>query len=192
MRTSEIARRPVVTMDGADVAQIKDIVYSAGGGAVGGFTLAGRGLFSGPLDVALPWPSVAALGPDAVMILDATVLQPVGDVLRASEAGAGGEGNILGSRVLTDTGIELGQVIDVIVEVTQTGRSECDVIGYEIESSDALGNQGTRLLIPLPDAIAASGEHLIVPASAKNFVRQDLAGFGAAVDDFRDQLRGHP
>ncbi len=48
MRTSEIAKRPVVTLGGEDVGQIKDIVYSAGGGAVGGFTLAGRGLFAGP------------------------------------------------------------------------------------------------------------------------------------------------
>ena len=31
MRTSEIAKRPVVTLDGEDVGQIKDVVYSAGG-----------------------------------------------------------------------------------------------------------------------------------------------------------------
>jgi len=49
MRTSEVIGRPVVTLNGQDIAQIKDVVYSAGGGAVGGFTLAGRGLFSGPL-----------------------------------------------------------------------------------------------------------------------------------------------
>jgi len=62
MRTSEIAKRPVVTMAGADVAQIKDVVFSAGGGAVSGFTLAGRGLLSGPLDRSLPWSSVAGMG----------------------------------------------------------------------------------------------------------------------------------
>ena len=46
------------------------------------------------------------------------------------------------------------------------------------------------MLIPLPDTIAASGEHLMVPASAKDFVAHDLAGFGAAVHDFRAQLEG--
>src|ERR1700712_3433069 len=60
MRTSELAKRPVVTMAGEDVAQLKDIVYAAGGGQVGGFTLAGRGLLAGPLKQALPWASVAA------------------------------------------------------------------------------------------------------------------------------------
>ena len=63
MRTSEVARRPVVTRHGADVSQIKDVVYGPGGGGVGGFTLAGRGLFSGPLKQALAWSSVLALGP---------------------------------------------------------------------------------------------------------------------------------
>lgn len=43
MRTSEATKRPVVTLAGEDVAQVKDVVYAAGGGAVGGFTLAGRG-----------------------------------------------------------------------------------------------------------------------------------------------------
>ena len=40
------------------------------------------------------------------------------------------------------------------------------------------------------DTLAASGAHLIVPASAEDFVAHDLAGFGAAVKDFRAQLEG--
>jgi sporulation protein YlmC with PRC-barrel domain len=191
MRTSEIAKRPVVTMAGEDVAQVKDIVYSAGGGAVGGFTLAGRGLFAGPLKQGLPWTSVAALGADAVMIADETALRDTQAVLDASASSGGSGGNILGSQVLTDAGTDLGTVVDVIIEVGETGGAgQCEVVGYEIEASAALGTKGTRLLIPLPDTIAASGEHLMVPASAKDFVAHDLAGFGAAVRDFRAQLEG--
>lgn len=188
MRTSEITKRPVVTFGGEDVAQIKDVVYSAGGGAVGGFTLAGRGLFAGPLKQGLVWTSVAALGADAVMIEDESALQPTDAVLDASASSGGSGGNILGSRVLTDTGIDLGSVVDVVIEVSGVNEGQCDVVGYEIEASEALGTKGTRLLIPLPDTLAASGEHLMVPASAKDFVGQDLAGFGAAVKDFRAQL----
>ena len=33
MRTSEVAQRPVVTMAGEDVAQIKDVVYAPDGGS---------------------------------------------------------------------------------------------------------------------------------------------------------------
>ncbi len=193
MRASEISQRPVVTLDGEDVAQIKDVVYAPGGGAVGGFTLAGRGMFAGPLDVALPWSSVSALGADAVMIADEGMLAPVDSVVHTqntAEPSASPGGNVLGAQVLTDEGTELGSVVDVIVAVSHGDASQCDVVGYEIEASEALGSQGAKLLIPLPDTLAASGKHLIVPANAKNFVREDLAGFGAAVEDFRAQLRG--
>lgn len=194
MRTSEIAKRPVVTMAGEDVAQIKDVIHTSGQGAVGGFTLAGRGIFAGPLDRALPWSAVAALGSDAVMIIDETVLQPVQAVLEASRKSAGSAGgDVLGSQVLTDSGTDLGKVVDVIVEVsvgTNDAPGVCEVVGYEIEASEALGTQGTKLLIPLPDTMAASGQHLIVPAGAREFVRDDLAGFGAAVEEFRTQLGG--
>ena len=188
MRTSEITKRPVVTFAGDDVAQIKDIVYSAGGGAVGGFTLAGRGLFAGPSKQSLAWTSVAALGADAVMIRDENSLEPAAAVLDASAASGGSGGNVLGSQVLTDTGTDLGKVVDVVIEVTGEYGGQCDVVGYEIEASEALGTKGQKVLIPLPDTIAASGEHLMVPASAKDFVGHDLAGFGAAVNDFRAQL----
>ena len=190
MRTSEIAKRPVVTFAGDDVAQIKDIVYAAGGGEVGGFTLAGRGLFAGPLKQSLSWGSIAALGADAVMITSAEVLEPTQAVLDASASSGGSGGNVLGSQVLTDAGLELGTVVDVVIEVGEHGEGQCDVVGYEIEASEALGSKGTKLLMPLPDTLAASGEHLIVPASAKNFVGDDLAGFGASVAAFRAQLEG--
>ncbi|MDQ6936116.1 MAG: PRC-barrel domain-containing protein [Actinomycetota bacterium] len=189
MRTSEMAKRPVVTMAGEDIAQIKDVVYSGRGGAVGGFTLAGRGLFAGPLKAALAWTSVAALGADAVMIEDENALEPTQDLLDASAASGGSGGNVLGSQVLTDSGIELGTVVDVIVQVSDSTGGQCDVVGYEIEASESLQAKGGKLLIPLPDTLAASGEHLMVPASAKDFVSQDLSGFGAAVLEFRAQLQ---
>ncbi len=188
MRSSEIEKRPVVTMAGEDVAQIKDIVYSSGGGAVGGFTLAGRGRFSGPLKQGLVWTSVSALGTDAVMIQDEFVLEPTQIVLDASASSGGSGGNVLGSRVLTDDGTDLGSVVDVIIEVSEGAGDQCDVVGYEVEASESLGTHGTKVLIPLPDTLAVSGEHLIVPASAKDFVGDDLAGFGAAVAEFRAQL----
>ncbi len=190
MRTSELMKRPVVTLGGEDVAQVKDIVYSASGGAVGGFTLAGRGLMSGPLKQALAWSSVMALGPDAVMIRDQDVLEPTASVLDRSAATGGSGGNVLGSQVLTDTGTELGTVVDVVLETAERGAGQCDVVGYEVEASEALGTKGTKVFVPLPDTLAASGDHLLVPASARDFVAHDLAGFGAAVRAFRQQLQG--
>jgi uncharacterized protein YrrD len=191
MRASEIAKRPVVTLAGEDVAQIKDIIYADGGGQVGGFTLNGRGRLSGPLKTSLSWKNVAALGPDAVMVVDDSVFDSVDQVM--TDTGAAEEhhgGDVLGSRVLTDDGSDLGKVIDVIIEVTGKRGSLALVVGYEIAPSDVLGKDLKKVLIPLPDTLAASGEHLMVPAAAKDFVVDDLAGFGAAIDNFRRQLRG--
>lgn len=189
MRTSEITKRPVVTMGGDDIAQVKDVVYAADGGSVRGFTLAGRGLFAGPLSAVLAWNGVAALGADAVMVQDESSLTEASTILGGPDAPSGKGGDVLGSRVLTDTGTDLGAVVDVIVEVQGAGDA-ADVVGYEIESSEAMDKGGVRMLMPLPDTMAASGEHLIVPEAAKEFVRHDLAGFGAAVEEFRAQLAG--
>ena len=186
MRASEIAKRPVVTFAGEDVAQVKDIVYAANGGEVGGFTLAGRGLLAGPLKTSLPWHSVVALGRDAVMIADEADLATRDELLTATSAAGGGD--ILGSRVLTDAGTDLGKVVDVIIEVGDGPGGQADVVGYEVEPSEAMNTGGSKVLIPLPDTLAASGQHLMVPASAKDFVSHDLAGFGAAVQAFRAQL----
>ncbi|CAN5635530.1 PRC-barrel domain-containing protein [soil metagenome] len=199
MRTSEIASLPVVTLAVDDVAQVKDVFFSADGGAVAGFTLAGRGLLAGPLKEGLSWGQVVGMGPDAVMIAGPDSLDPVDSVLRAAAsdaAGAGAGGDVLGDRVLTDTGADLGQVVDVVIEFENGDSGPCDVIGYEIEASEALkassskGSKHTRLLIPLPDTLAVSSEHVMVPASAESFVSDDLAGFGAAVTAFRAQLEG--
>ena len=187
LRTSELEKRPVVTMGGEDVAQIRDVIFTAGRGAIGGFTLAGRGLFAGPLKQALAWSAVSSLGDDAVMITDAGVLEEQQAVIDKSAIGSGSGGNVLGSRVLTDDGTDLGSVVDVILQLSADRGAACDVVGYEIES----GNDGSgTVLIPLPDTLAVSGEHVVVPAATTKFVRHDLAGFGAAIDDFRAHLGG--
>lgn len=48
IRASALTKKPVVTLDGEDIAQVKDVLYEGSGGSVIGFTLSGRGLFAGP------------------------------------------------------------------------------------------------------------------------------------------------
>lgn len=189
MRTSEIEGRPVVTYQGEDIAQVKDVVFAAAGGRVGGFTLAGRGLFAGPKKEALAWESVAALGAEAVMVESEAALEPRDAVLEKSARSGGFGGDVLGSRVLTDSGTELGTVVDVVVQVADDS-STCEVVGYEIAAAEELESKGKRLLIPLPSTISASQEYLVVPDGARDFVGNDLAGFGAAVEAFRRRLEG--
>ena len=189
MRATEVEKRVVVTLGGDDVAQLKDVVYSTDGEVVG-FTLNGRGLFAGPRKDALPWAGVTALGPDAVVIADETVFVPRDEVVdRAAQRGGTRGGHVIGSRVLTDAGVDLGEVTDVVLEVDAT---RAVLVGYQIKPSDALGEDRHTALIPLPAAMAVSGENLMVPAAATDFVTDDLAGFGAAVDAFRARLAAGP
>ncbi len=192
VRASELVKLPVVTFAGEDVAQIKDIVYAAHGGQIEAFTLAGRGLFGGPLKTALPWTAVVGLGTAAVIVESEDSLVPLEDVLSASGDAGPGRGDVLNSQVLTDQGTALGKVSDVVIGILDgTGpasNGQADVVGYEIEPAETLSRGKQRLLIPLPDTIAASGEHLMVPASAADYLTDDLSKFGSAVDAFRTQL----
>ncbi|MCF6525221.1 PRC-barrel domain-containing protein [Streptomyces sp. JJ36] len=183
MPASELAGRPVVTMAGEDVAQIKDTVFESAAGRVAGFTLSGRGLLSGPLRKSLPWSGVLALGHDAVMIPDEDVFERRGRVVARSEAQGGA---VVGARVLTDTGTALGEVVDVVIEI-EGGTARA--VGYEIDPSEALGGKRRRVYLSLPETLAVSGEALVVPALAADFVAEDLPGFAETVRAFRDRLR---
>jgi uncharacterized protein YrrD len=182
LRAAELVKRPVVTLSGEDVAQIKDVVYSSHSGELAGFTLNGRGLFSGPLRKTLPWAGVHGLGPSAVMIRDESCLADR-KALRGESEGAGGA--VLGSKVITESGRNLGVVTDVILSV---GDKTTDAVGYEIDPADSSAPR--RQFVPLPDALAVSGEALMLPDAATEFIGDDLAGFGAAVEEFRARLRG--
>lgn len=181
VRSLELVKRPVVTLTGEDVAQIKDVVYAGPGSAVRGFTLNGLGLFSGPLKVALPIESVIAIGRDAVMIADEGVLTEFADIAERSDVR---DRNVLGNRVVTDGGADLGAVTDVILQVGPT----TEVVGYEVQATPALHPEGRHMLIPLPHTLAVSGEALVVPSAVVEFVSDDLSGFGAAVEAFRARL----
>ncbi|MBT0771143.1 PRC-barrel domain-containing protein [Kineosporia sp. J2-2] len=180
LRAAELVKRPVVTLAGDDVAQIKDVVYSSGSGELAGFTLNGRGVFAGPLKKTLPWANVHGLGPAAVMIKDLDSLAGK-NAFDGELEGAGGV--VIGSMVLTRSGRNLGAVTDVILSVHE---NVTDAVGYEIEPSDKSAPR--RQFVPLPDTLSVSGEALILPESALDFIRDDLAGFGAAVEEFRARL----
>ncbi|WP_267245837.1 PRC-barrel domain-containing protein [Streptomyces sp. PR69] len=184
MLASEITKRPVVTLGGEAVAQVKDVVLDAHADRVSGFTLSGRGVFSGPKRQALPWAAVSGLGPHAVMIQDETVFEDLGEV--TDSAGAAG-GDVLGARVLTDTGTDLGQVTDVVIKVTP---SEAVVAGYEIASTEAVGRKGRTVFIPLARTIAVSGEALVVPAVVAEHVADDLPALNKEIPALRSRMSG--
>ena len=189
LRATEISGLPVVSVaDGEAVADVKDVVYDPDQGSLVGFTLNKRGFLKGPMKAVVPISSVVAIGRDAVMVADAGACEEKGSGV-AAEVSAGAVGNVVGNDVLTDGGRRLGKVTDIVV-----AADSGDVLGYELEGDERLqAHAGKRLFLPIPDTIAVSGTTLLVPASAEPFIRDDLSGFGAAVDEFRAELaRGRP
>jgi uncharacterized protein YrrD len=187
VRAREVQGRPVVTLDGArDVAEVKDVVISYASSSIVGFTLNKRGILGSPLKEVLPWPAVAALGRDAVMIeSEASLVRE--DAAIDEAAAAGRQRDVVGATVMTEGGTALGTVVDVIAEIGEAAT----IVGFEVHGPEVERDRAAAtLLIPLDETTALSGDSLIVPQEVEGFVRDDLAGFGSAVADFRGRLRG--
>lgn len=187
LRATELAGLPVVSIaEGEVLADVKDVLYNPDEGHLLGFTLNKRGFLRGPMKAVLPMSGVAGIGRDAVMVADADVCEEKGGL--AAEAHSSASRNVVGNDVLSDAGHRLGKVTDIIVAVDSG-----EVFGYELEGDPKLqGHSGPRLFLPIPATLAVSGTALMVPATAEPFIRDDLSGFGAAVEEFRAQLSGSP
>jgi len=178
VRGTDLVGLPVVTLGGDDIAEVRDVLFDAAAGQITGFTLNRRGRLKRRMSEVLTREQVLAVGPSAVMVavgieLGAAAIEPTS-----------GGGNVLSDRVMTDAGVAVGTVTDVVVD---TGDGS--VVGYEVEPAAAQAERGgRRSYIPLPATGAVSGEALIVPAGAVEYVASDLAGFADAVDRYRHLL----
>jgi uncharacterized protein YrrD len=177
IRARDVTGQVVVSIaSGEDVAEIRDVVYDGEAHRLLGFTLNKRGRFAGRLKSVLGAGSVASIGPDAVMIDDESAIddrghRPAGlDDLSSARP-------VLGNRVLSSDGIDLGEVVAVILS---TG-DEPTAVGYELQQSD----RADTSFVPISAQMALSGENLVLPPDATDFVRNDLAGFGAAIASYR-------
>ncbi|MEW2636294.1 PRC-barrel domain-containing protein [Streptomyces sp. NPDC048389] len=178
LKASGIAKKPVVTLSGEAVAQVKDIVFDASRGSIRCFTLSGRGLLAGPLHQVLRWKNTHALGPDAVMVRNENALEDQ-EAARTGDEGQDG-GDILGSRMMTRSGTHLGSITDAVIA---TGKTPV-VAGYEIETAEH-----RRVLVPVTEPVTVSGDLVIVPDATAEHTAGDLAGLHNATEALREQIR---
>ncbi len=179
MTATQVRGLPVVTVRGGeDVAEVRDVIYSPEEGELVGLTLNPRGFLAGRRREVLPAEAIHAIGQHAVMVLDDSAL--VDPVDAPEEVGQPATGrNVLGDDVLTEGGVSLGTVSDLVIVIGGVGT----VVGYQIKKGT--GGPG---YIPLPAQLAVSGSALVVPDLTEDFVRDDLVGLGAAVDEFRARM----
>lgn len=179
MLASDLRGLPVVTVTGGDdVAEVRDVIYSPDAGKIVGVTLNKRGFLSGRRREVLPAGLVHSFGRDAVMTMtEASLVAPIDAPDEVGHPAT--ERNVLGNDVVTERGVSLGTVRDLVVLAGNTG----EVVGYQIDKT----NRG-RSYIPLPIQLAVSGAALVVPDATEEFVRDDMVGLGAAVREFRARL----
>ena len=140
-------------------------------------------MFAGPKSEILLWEGVHGVGPDAIIVPAAASL-----VARAQlDERRIDHRDVIGARVITDDGRDLGVVTDLIIDVRS---AVADAVGYALHPSESFSNSGDEILLPLPDTLSVSGDNLVVPHEATEYVRNDLAGFSAAVEQFRAALGG--
>jgi uncharacterized protein YrrD len=180
LKTSDVIGLPVVTVNGGeDVAEVRDVVYSSEEGTLLGFTLNKRGFLSGRMREVLPADSVSAIGAAAVMIVDDDECLVSKSDAPEEVASPATNRNVLGDAVITDTGVRLGTVSDLVLAVG--GRGE--IIGYELKRDDTK----EAWFIPRPEQLAVSGDSLLVPAALESYVSHDLTGFALAVDRYTSE-----
>jgi uncharacterized protein YrrD len=152
LRAGDLPGSPVISLGGDRLAEIKDVVFDRDSGDLLGFTLNDPGFFSGARDDALPMENVHGIGDAAVVVAGPQALVEVDRLVSAKER----RGNdVLADRVLTEEGADLGEVVDVVLDPTHRPPK---VVGYEVEAAD-----GHTVTVPLKDAVAVSGERLVVP-----------------------------
>ena len=177
MRASELIGLPVVSIaSGEDIAEIRDVVYDSGAHRLIGFTLNKRGMFSGRMKDSLPAEALAAIGADAVMVADDAAITESAAPEALQTPGAAK--SVLGNRVLSADGNDLGKVVGVIITTGATPAA----VGYEVDPTDSADN----VFVPISEQMALSDDNLLLPADATEFIRNDLAGFGAAAVEYRE------
>jgi sporulation protein YlmC with PRC-barrel domain len=94
------------------------------------------------------WDQVSGFGPDAIMVADESALhEPRDDHERAA---ADGKLELVGKRVLSDMGNDLGEVTDVVFDPA-SGALETLVIGeQEIAASSILGAGSYAVVVKAP------------------------------------------
>lgn len=192
MAARSLATRPVVTLGGDAVAHVKETVFDGRAERIAGFTLSGLGLLSGPPKHGLPWSAVHCLGHDAVMIGDPRRL-----VRSEVVAAYGGplRGRIVGTRVRTEDGVEVGTVLDVIVAGGPSGR----VVGFLVAVPSAqrllaaLSRHRRRAVyLPRGGAVTVSGRTLTVESGVTRFPADDLPSFAGQVAAFHRTRKDSP
>jgi uncharacterized protein YrrD len=166
----DLAGMPVVDIStGDDLAGVRDVVFDPEQGSLAGLTLMKRNFWHGRMRETLPLDGIASIGTHAVMVSDYGALaDPTEAPSAVTEADP--HLDVLDNMVVTESGRQLGKIVDVII----VGGDAPRVVGFQV-SGGAVGDG----LIPIGAKIGLSGTALVVPDDYEARIRTDLTGLAA-------------
>jgi uncharacterized protein YrrD len=153
MKFGEIRNKPVVSVAGAGkLGYVDDVLVDTASSRVSGFIVRSGGLLTHYQSMLLS--DVRNVGSDAVTVEDASRLNARDKFAQFSNATTGGD--LFGSRVMTESGQEIGSLADLDADLT-TGRIERWVLAGSL--MDRLRKE--EHTVP-PEAIRSFGQKLVV------------------------------
>lgn len=148
---------PIFSLNrGKKLGYVKQVVYDGEKNKLLAFTIEERGVIS-PHRLVLTFDQVHSIGYDAVMVEDERVFKTekdspdIRDILRRDVS-------IIGKRILTESGTELGNIRDILVN-DETGAA----ISYEVSAGLAKDIRGGLSYIEAPKAQTVGVDAVIVP-----------------------------
>jgi sporulation protein YlmC with PRC-barrel domain len=141
--TDAIGRKVVSRASAEELGRLTHIVVDVPQRQVRAL-VTGKGRKSGLVD----WDQVGGFGPDAVMVVSEDALHRPRDA--AESAAADGKLELVGKRVLSDTGDSLGEATDVVFD-PESGAVESLTVGErEVPATSLLGVGSYAVVVKAP------------------------------------------
>lgn len=175
VRASNLVGRPVVTMDGDHDHEVQDLVLDrTDQRSVEALALREPGLLGGRHKSVVAMAQVRAIGTDAVMVEAGAAPGTPDDRIGVRET-------VKGIRVVTDGGVELGTVVDAVIE-THEQRVRLAAVELRLNPESGGGPDGDGLrFLALPHDLVLSDQALVVPADVIDRLCKDPDDLAEAV-----------
>jgi uncharacterized protein YrrD len=152
VRASALHGNPIITGGGDAEYEVQDVIVDEDGREVLGFSAREPGVFGKRHVGVVPLSGVSSIGPDAVMVKADAVEDPPDEEDRLGT-------QLLGSSVVTEAGVEVGRISDLVLE---TSHNKTRVTAVEVDPVT-----GTGRYLALRDDETMPADALVVHAGAE-------------------------
>lgn len=145
--------------DGADLGQVRDLVFDHEANQCIALVLSERALFGMVKAQIVLWSEIAAIGSDAVMVTSEHAKISANDVTRVKEL-MEAETALSGTKIYTEDGQNLGSFADVYLDEA-TGK----VVGYEMSGGFVSDTMTGKRYMPADHDLVAGSDTILVSSS---------------------------